>query len=165
MLYSFKMHKNCKEVKRLLAGGEVIYRCELIHVEEDFGILKYVFDEEFKIEDIIIHPGTVSYGFYWMDRPYNLYMWFDKNIIAYYFNIADSLYLSKQKFVWRDLIVDVLVLPNGFVKVLDEEEIPLSIDKNLKDYIELGKKTILQNYKTIIQEILENYNSILSSTP
>jgi predicted RNA-binding protein associated with RNAse of E/G family len=155
----------CKEVKRLLAGGEVIYECELIHVEENFGILKYVFNKEFKTEDVIIHPGTVSYGFYWMSKPYNLYMWFDKNIIGYYFNIADSLYLSKQRFVWRDLIVDVLVLPNGFVKVLDEEEIPLSIDKNLKDYIESGKKTILQNYKTIIQEILEDYNSILSSTP
>ena len=161
MLYSFKMHKNCKEVKRLLAGGEVIYECELIHVEEDFGILKYVFDKEVKIEDIIIYPETISYGFYWMDRPYNLYMWFNESIIGYYFNIADSLYLSRQKFVWRDLIVDVLVLPNGFVKVLDEEEIPLSIDKNLKNYIESGKKTILQNYKTIIREaskMLEKLN-------
>jgi predicted RNA-binding protein associated with RNAse of E/G family len=155
------MHKNCKEVKRLLAGGEVVYECELIHVEENFGILKYVFDKKLKIENIIIYPETVSYGFYWTGRPYNLYMWSDKSIIDYYFNIADSLYLSRQKFVWRDLIVDVLVLPNGFVKVLDEEEIPLSIDKNLKDYIESGKKTILQNYKTIIQEaskMLEKLN-------
>jgi predicted RNA-binding protein associated with RNAse of E/G family len=88
-------------------------------------------------------------------------MWFDKSITAYYFNIADSIYLSRQKFVWRDLVVDVLVLPNGFIKVLDEEEIPLSIDKSLKDYIESGKKTILQNYKTIIQEankMLEKLN-------
>jgi predicted RNA-binding protein associated with RNAse of E/G family len=155
------MHKNCKEVKRLLAGDEVIYECELIHIEEDFGILKYIFNKEFKIEDIIIHSGTVSYGFYWMNKPYNLYMWFDKSITAYYFNIADSIYLSRQKFVWRDLVVDVLVLPNGFIKVLDEEEIPLSIDKSLKDYIESGKKTILQNYKTIIQEankMLEKLN-------
>ncbi len=143
---------HCKEVKRLLTGGEVIYRCELIHVEEGFGILKYVFNKEFKIEDIIIHPGTVSYGFYWMDKPYNLYMWFDKNITVYYFNIADSLYLSREEFVWRDLIVDVLVLPNGFVKVLDEEEIPSSIDKSLKNYIKSGKNKVLQDYKTIIQE-------------
>lgn len=152
MLYSFKMHKNCKEVKRLLTGGKVIYECELILIEENFGILKYVFDKKLKIENIIIYPETISYGFYWMDRPYNLYMWFDENIIAYYFNIADSLYLSRQKVVWRDLIVDVLVLPNGFVKVLDEEEIPPFINKRLKNYIKSAQKTILQNYKTIIQE-------------
>jgi len=149
--------KSCNERKKYLLGGEIVYPCELITLRDGFGILKYLVDRQHIVGSLIIPPDTVSYAFYWTDRPYVLYSWFhkDSRAIGYYFNVADSVFLSIQEFSWRDLIVDILVLPAGQIEVLDEDEIPASLDPDMKKHIESVRELILQNHQTIIDETSE----------
>lgn len=147
----------CREVKRSLSGVELTYNCELVALSGRFGILKYELDREWRVGSLNLQPGMFSYGLYWVDRPYTLYLWFDngREPLAHYFNLADSVTLSPQQFVWRDLVVDILVWPTGEIEVLDESELPTSVDDQLMDYIESSKALVLENYEAIIQEAKE----------
>jgi len=156
--------KSCNERKKYLLGGEIVYPCELIEIRDGFGILKYLVDRQHIVGSLIIPPETISYAFYWTDRPYVLYSWFnsDCQVIGHYFNVADSVSLSAHEFSWRDLIVDILILPAGQIEILDEDEIPESLDSEMKKRIESVKQLILQNHQTIIDEtsrILNRKNS------
>ena len=154
--------KFCKERKRFLSGIEVTYNCKLIALSKKFGILKYIVDKKQQVGSLTLQSGTISYGFFGQDRPYILYKWFNKygDVLGNYFSIADSVRLSAQEFFWRDLIVDILVLPTGNVEVLDEDEVPVFLEKNLQNYIESGKQMLLNNWQSIIIEtntILNQY--------
>jgi len=72
--------------------------------------------------------------------------------VGYYFNLADSVSLSGQEFAWRDLILDILVLPSGKVEILDEEQIPSQLEEGLRAYIESTKKLLLKDHQIIIEE-------------
>lgn len=157
--------KRCLEKKRYLSGAEVTFECELVALEERFGILKYVIDQQWQVSSLTLRPGVVTYAFYWTDRPYNLYWWLDEDgeTLGYYFNLADSVSLSPQEFVWRDLIVDVLVLPSGQAQVVDEDEVPDTLDKELWRRIESGKQRVLGNHQAIIKEaatLLESLSAL-----
>jgi predicted RNA-binding protein associated with RNAse of E/G family len=136
-----------------LSGDEVIFECELVALEDGFGILKYVLDQEWQVQGLTLRPGDVTYAFYWTDRPYNLYWWVkrDGQTVGYYFNLADSVSLSPHEFVWRDLIVDILVLPGGQVQVIDEDEVPDDLDEELKAFIASAKRQVLQNHPAVIE--------------
>ena len=146
--------KLCTEKKRLLSGTEVTYDCELAALSDKLGILKYSIDRQWQVGSVTLRPGAVTYGFYWPYRPYVLYKWLDKSgdALGDYFNIADSVILSEQEFSWRDLVVDILVLPTGHVEVLDEDEIPESLDEELRDYIESVKQMLMRNCRAIVVE-------------
>ncbi len=143
----------CLEIKHILAGGKQIFECELIYTDYQFGILKYVLEKSYTVSNLELPEGTITYAFYWVDRPYTLYKWYDgRKNLANYFNIADRITLSDNKFEWRDLIVDVLISPKGIVEVLDEDEIPEDIDLEIKKYIYQNKEYILREYPQIILE-------------
>ncbi|MBL7066731.1 MAG: DUF402 domain-containing protein [Candidatus Marinimicrobia bacterium] len=143
----------CLEIKYLLAGGKRIFECELIYTDYQFGILKYVLEKSFTVSNLKLPEGAITYAFYWVDRPYTLYKWYmGRKIYANYFNIADRITLSDNKFEWRDLIVDILISPKGIVEVLDEDEIPEGTDLEIKKYIYRNKEYILREYPQIILE-------------
>ena len=146
--------KLCTEKKRLLSGTEVTYDCELVALSDKLGILKYSIDRQWQVGSVTLQPGAVTYGFYWPDRPHVLYKWLDKSgdALGDYFNIADSVILSEQEFSWRDLVVDILVLPTGQVEVLDEDEIPEYLDEELRHYIESAKRMLLRNCQEVAAE-------------
>jgi len=154
--------RSCKEKKQFLSGIEVTFNCKLITLSKKFGILKYIVDKKQQVGSLALQSGTTSYGFFWQDRPYILYKWFDKNgdVVGDYFSLADSVKLSENEFFWRDLIIDILVLPTGEIEVLDEDEMPKSLDKKLRTYIKSAKQMLLNNWQTIITKtnaILNQY--------
>jgi len=143
----------CLEIKNILAGGKRIFECELIYTDYQFGILKYVLEKSYTVSNLLLPKGAITYAFYWIDRPYTLYKWYDgRKNLANYFNIADRITLSDNKFEWRDLTVDILISPKGIVEVLDEEEIPEGTDLEIKKYIYQNKEYILREYPKIIFE-------------
>jgi len=158
--------KSCKEKKRLLSGTEVTYDCELVALSDRLGILKYSIDQQWQVGSLILQPGAVTYGFYWPDRSYVLYKWLseDGDVLGDYFNIADSVMLSAQEFSWRDLVVDILVLTTGQIEVLDEDEMPESLDEELRDYIESVKQMLLRNYPAVIMETIAILNRYVRSS-
>jgi predicted RNA-binding protein associated with RNAse of E/G family len=147
--------KRCVERKRFLSGGETTFECQLVALEEGFGVLKYVIDKTWQVQNLKLTPGTVTYAFYWTQRPYNLYWWLDENgeTLGHYFNLADSVELSAQEFVWRDLIVDVLALPDGSVRVLDAHEVPDTLCGRLRVYVDTGVQQIVQEHQAVVAEV------------
>ncbi len=144
----------CTEKKLTLAGAEKLFECELKHLSNGFGVLKYVIQRNNVISGIKISPGDITYGLYWTDRPYTLYVWIvnrgkDR---AYYFNIADRVSLHPNEFIWRDLVIDIVIDPGQRVHTLDRDELPADLDPDLSRYIQNTEALILRNYPAIIRE-------------
>jgi len=144
----------CTEKKILLSGKVKTYACELAHLDKGFGVLKYTIDQRYDVGPIKLQPGDTTIALYWSDRPYTLYVWQMNNgrDRAYYFNIADQVSLQPKEFIWRDLVVDVLVDPQGSLHVLDEHELPADLDPDLSRYIQSAKALIIRDYRKIIHE-------------
>ena len=158
----------CMERKIRLSGEVVTYQCDLLALEIDYGILRFVTSERRVIASATLEPGTFTFAVYWPERNYNLYYWIfpeDPPIegeasepsrlrpVGYYFNIVDSVSLSPLQFAYRDLVVDIFVTPEGELSVLDEDELPADTDESLLSFIEAIKRQVLRDYKEIIAEV------------
>ena len=144
---------DCLERKRLLLGGEKCYQCNLILNEPNLRILKYTIAQPVQVGSLHLRPGTITYGFYWPDRPYTLYKWIspDGMELGNYFNVADSVVFSAGEISWRDLALDILVFPDGSCEILDEDELNNIRDEDMLKKIEQTKGVILQDYRVIIE--------------
>jgi len=145
----------CREVKHLLSGEVRTFDCELIFLDEDFGILRYILEKPYVVNNQILPKNTQTYAFYWESQPFTLYRWFapQGGHLGDYFNIADRIHLSNLQFEWRDLIVDVFISPQGEISMLDENELPADIDANLARYIDQSTQFIIGNHRKILSEL------------
>jgi predicted RNA-binding protein associated with RNAse of E/G family len=151
----------CTQRKHYLSGEEVTFACELVDLQDGFGILKYMVPQQLRFQNLVVPQGSISYGFFWTDRPYNLYMWVGEHedVLGCYFNVADAVSLSRQEFVWTDLVVDILIVPGpehenaqARVQLLDEDQVPETLDEAVRATIYLGKCEVLRNHRAIIEE-------------
>lgn len=71
-----------------------------------------------------IHRGTVSYEYYWLDRWYNVFVFFepDGTLRNYYCNINMPPTLNNTELDYIDLDLDVVVWPDGSIVTLDRDE-------------------------------------------
>ena len=85
--------------------------------------------------------GSVSYGYFWENRNYNVYHWKDEqgNTLLYYFNICRDTVFGKDRVDWVDLIVDVATKPGAPPRILDLEEVPT--DMPIEDVAIIGETT------------------------
>jgi predicted RNA-binding protein associated with RNAse of E/G family len=146
--------QTCIEKKLTLSGKEKSYECELVHLTDNFGVLKYVLSRNNVVNGIKLNTGDVTYALYWTDRPYTIYVWLlnQGKERAYYFNIADRVSLHQTEFIWRDLVIDILVDPELRVHTLDEDELPADLSPDLSRYIQATKELILRLHREIIRE-------------
>ena len=147
----------CREIKHTLSGPSQTYACELLEHEPGFGMLRYVVDREYGISGHRLLPGDVTHALYWEDRPYTLYVWDlgSRGGRLFYFNIADSISLGREEFVWRDLAVDVLIDDAGGVDILDTHELPPDVAPELRVYIEEAVDLVVKRHREIIREANE----------
>ncbi len=169
----------CTERKIRLSGEVVTYQCDLLALEIDHGILRFVTSERRVIASATLEPGTFTFAVYWPERNYNLYYWTYREDppldgeagepsrlrpVGYYFNIVDSVSLSPLQFAYRDLVVDIFVTPEGEPSVLDEDELPADTDASLLSFIEAIKRQVLRDYREIIAEVDRLLAPILAET-
>jgi predicted RNA-binding protein associated with RNAse of E/G family len=108
----------------------VEYVCRLLHRDDRQAVLRYEITSPFSIPagaaDLLIPAGSFTVAYYWIDKPYNVYMWRDSSgrYLGSYFNIVKNTSFSEAAVTFEDLIVDVLVLPDGSRFILDEDELP-----------------------------------------
>jgi predicted RNA-binding protein associated with RNAse of E/G family len=90
--------------------------------------------ENVQLEDVHLPEGSISVGYFWVHKPFNTYHWVDasQRSLALYFNICDSVSISREQIAWRDLTVDVLITPDTRCRVLDEDELPDGLDPELR---------------------------------
>ena len=93
------------------------------------------------VHGIDLPAGTVTFGYFWTDRLYNVYHWLgargaDHRVLLQPRRpdlIADG------RLEWRDLTLDVLATPAGRLDVLDEDELPADLDAATRARIEAGE--------------------------
>jgi len=144
----------CIEKKKKLTGQTQIFPCELIRLKQDYGLLKYIIPRSYRVAEVFLPVDSITYAFYWPDRPYTLYRWYRSSgaLLGNYFNIADQVRLTPAVFSWRDLIIDVLITPQGNLTVLDQDELVAPLEPQLKRYINNAKSLIINNYKDILNK-------------
>lgn len=157
----FSIRNQCFEVKKYYNGSEKKFLCQRLHLKNGFGVLKYLLEKDYQVDDLQLSKGSVSLGFFWEGRNYNIYQWMNGNeVLATYFNISDNTTLSRNQFCWRDLILDILIKPGNDIKILDEKELEIVKNPAILQIIERTRDHILQNYKKIMDEIAEIRNTI-----
>ena len=115
------------EIKRTLRGAEKRFECQLLASGPGYAAVLWIAPEPMHVHGVDLPAGTVSFGHFWEDRGYNVYHWLDGvgRTLGFYFNIADQTSISPEVVSWRDLVLDVLVTPDGRCQVLDEDELPI----------------------------------------
>ena len=146
--------KPCIERKKYISGVEERFACEWIVQERNFSILKHTAEVECRFGNMIIPPGNFSYRFHWPNRCYNLCKFYSAQgeLLGHLFNLADSIGVSDHEVSWRDLSVDILVLPNGETQVIDGEDRPALHETWLHIFIEANKQELLRKYQDVIVE-------------
>ena len=99
--------------------------------------------------------GTISFGYFWQERNYNIYHFLSTagQTLGFYFNISDSTQIDETRIYWRDLVVDIFITPDGICRVLDEDEVPEDISTQLSVLIDQTRDHILEQSIQIIDEV------------
>ena len=116
-----------------------------------------------QLEDLLLRKGTLSLGYFWEDRPYNAYHWVGDNqqTLALYFNICDSTHISPEQVAWRDLTVDVLITPDQRCRVLDEDELPDDLDRDLLSHINATRDLLCADPQRLLREFEASSHTLL----
>jgi len=145
------------ERKTRLDGSVVEYVCERIAVEPGrHAIVRYVTDRDRTLEgsDLVLRTGTVTIGHFWVDRPYNVYHWLERErTIAFYVNIATDTAIDDAAVSYTDLVVDVLLRPSGAIEVLDEDELPPTLEPRYRLAIAKALEVCITDPRRLIAEI------------
>ena len=139
------MAQKITEIKTTLAGERKTFDCELLTLVPGEAVVIYRMPETMRLEDILLPEGTISLGYFWESRPYNVYHWIDdqKQTLALYFNIGDNTQIDANTIAWRDLTVDILITPDGRCRVLDEDELPADLAPGLREYIDATRDELI----------------------
>lgn len=145
------------EIKRTLDGREKRFDCRLLARSPDgrHAAVLWIAPAPMHVHGVDLPAGTVSVGHFWTDRHYNVYHWLDPagKTLGYYFNICDRTLIGPDVIEWRDLVVDVLALPDGRLDLLDEHELPAELPPGVAADITDGKRAILERPATVLAEI------------
>ena len=116
-----------------------------------------------QLEDLLLRKGTLSLGYFWENRPYNAYHWVGDNqqTLALYFNICDSTHISTEQVAWRDLTVDVLITPDQRCRVLDEDELPDDLDRDLLSHITATRDLLCADPQQLVREFEASSRTLL----
>ncbi len=103
------------EIKTTLAGERKTFACELLQATATEAVVVYRMPADHQLEDILLRKHTLSLGYFWQDKPFNAYHWIDTRLdtVALYFNVSDNTNISAESIAWRDLVVDILITPEG----------------------------------------------------
>ncbi len=102
------------------------YPCTLLHLEPGLAVVAFVMARGGTITGlpVVIPPGSISYGYFWKRRPYNLYRMkrADGSIIAHRFDAVADVSLGPEVVSYRDVILDWWILPGGEIIEEDRDE-------------------------------------------
>jgi predicted RNA-binding protein associated with RNAse of E/G family len=143
------------EVKRTLAGGVQTYPCTAVNITPGRAVIRYQSAAPRRIADVDLPAGTVTFAYYWADRPYNVYHWLDPHgqTLAYYFNLSSPAQIASDRVIWEDLEVDVLVTPDRRVQVLDEDRLPAALAAQRRAEIAAAQARVLADQTAVVAEI------------
>ncbi|OEH93057.1 DUF402 domain-containing protein [Bacillus solimangrovi] len=153
---------NIIERKVCYDGTIVEHDCKLLKSFNQTVILfhkiAYSFSMKVNHTELTIPEGSYTIAYYWRDQPYNLYIWRNHtgDYLGSYFNIVRNTYYTHEFVSFEDLIIDVLVLPNGDYFILDEHELPVPLEQFENGFVQEALKSLCHSIDTLLpQKIVE----------
>jgi predicted RNA-binding protein associated with RNAse of E/G family len=142
------------EVKETLAGTRKTFQCHVIDRQPGSLVVLFVSKAPVRVHDVDLPAGTVTFGYFWTDRGFNVYHWMSPAglTFAFYVNLAEGTRIE-DTLHWRDLTVDILITPAGQAVVLDEDEIPLALDSATRARIERTRDDVLARASALRMEL------------
>ncbi|MDP9341326.1 MAG: DUF402 domain-containing protein [Actinomycetota bacterium] len=144
-----------QEVKRHLDGRVQTFDCEPVHVAEDRAVVRFQLPT--RVGDW--PRGTMTLGFFWENRSYNLYRFLspDGDLLGHRLDVVAEVSVEPDRIEYLDLIVDVVVSATGDVHVEDEDEAKEAASKGLLEpahleAIESALGTILRDPRRIFRD-------------
>ncbi len=147
------------EVKTRLSGERLEYTCQLLEQEAGRLVLRYDLAHGDAIEGVELPAGSVCYGYFWEEHPYNVYHWMSPagETIAFYVNLSGPTVIGEDFVEWSDLVVDVLLVPDptlGYqVQILDEREIPLDLDEATHNHIYDALEEVMGGWPAMVRTL------------
>ena len=108
---------------------------EVVHLKDD--IITYQENNVMVTKWNVLHPkAKFSHGVscYYMDKGWKISKFLNKDdeLVYYYCDIIDTTYNQEENFyVFTDLLADVIIYENGFVKVVDLGEIAEALEEGI----------------------------------
>lgn len=152
------MLKAITEVKHRLDGRREEFSTRAYHIEPSReAIVCYIAITGWQHHhpEIVVPKGTVSLGYFWADRPLNVYHWLHPSgeTIGYYFNVAGETIIRENDIEWWDLTIDFWHSIDGETAFLDEDELPTDLDHKTASHIERVKQELLRDCGALIAEV------------
>ncbi len=135
------------------------YPCKLLHADTRKITLLHQVEKPFEMREgkqkLVIPKGTFTFAYYWLDQPYNLYFWRDTTgkYLGAYFNIVRKNWIQNDIVLFEDLIIDLVVKPNGTYYILDQEELPIPLQTFENGYVDDALHMLLERKDNIIEEV------------
>ena len=153
-----------------MAHDPVLYRKRLIPdecVRLDDDEVIYRDDEIIVTKWKALHPKPRldhGYSCYFLKRNYKVskFLFSDDSLIYWYCDIIDYTHdEAEDSYVFRDPLADVIVFPDGFVKVIDLDEFEEALDKHLITVADVRRA--LKSLDTLLRTIYDGRFSELQS--
>ena len=143
------------EVKEKLNGERHEFASTLLSRTPDEVISLYVLPRDGALGGVPLAGGTRCLGYFWAARPYNVYHAVDDagRTLVFYINLSDRTVITPEAITWRDLIVDLVITPDGRCEVHDEEELPTDLDPTLGAAIDAARDDLLANYPALLADL------------
>ncbi len=107
------------------------YATELVHCDKTVVIVKFVMTRAGGPPrlPIAVPAGTISYGYFWPRRPYNVYRWIspEGSILAHRFDAVTAVNVTPAAVDYRDLALDWWALPDGTLIEEDRDELEAAV--------------------------------------
>jgi predicted RNA-binding protein associated with RNAse of E/G family len=151
------------ERKTRFDGSTQEFACHALVIEPGKrAVIRYDFERDWTVSGIRLPKGGYTAGHFWIDRPYNVYHWLDSGrTLGFYFNVGLVDEIGETQVAWRDLIIDVLVKPDGAIDILDEDEVPPDLPAEHRITIARALEQIVTNPKRLVKEIEQETRDLL----
>ena len=104
----------------------ISYPGHIVYVDDEQVVArcKWTHDTTYDLGPFLLEPGDIFIEFYYRDRAFNIFSIYDPtgSIKGWYCNVTAAVDIAGQEIRWRDLALDLLVLPDGRQILLDEDE-------------------------------------------
>src|SRR5439155_20504502 len=80
------------EIKETLAGTRKTFQCHVIDRTPGAVVVLFISRAPVRVHDIELPAGTITFGYFWVDRGFNVYHWMSPTgtTLAFYVNVADG---------------------------------------------------------------------------
>ena len=138
------------------------YACTLLHHEPGLAIIEFVMARGGEIfgSPIVIPPGSISHGYFWTRRPFNLYRMRNVRgaIIAHRFDAVTDVRIVPTEVSYRDLALDWWVDTDGTLIEEDRDEFDALVaahEFSPSDIAAAGaaSRAIYSRYRHIIDDV------------